>query len=117
MKVDKAFEKKMDEKFKAWWEPFIETNVTLREVIKDELSISCIRWLFHIGFSLGSDAGAEYGSKQGLKAAQTIVSEIRAYYSEDIFPKDSKTVDAQSADMARITCDNIDTELEKLRSE
>ena len=103
MKVDKAFEKKMDEKFKAWWEPFIETNVTLREVIKDELSISCIRWLFHIGFSLGSDAGAEYGGKQArIKALDWVKNEIK---------------ELPEGGVDSLLIYRIDTELKKLRSE
>ena len=113
MKVDKAFEKKMDEKFKAWWEPFIETNVTLREVIKDELSISCIRWLFHIGFSLGSDAGAEYGSKKArIKTLEEIYKKIEEINTHNIVTKKINTVYV-GAKLAEY----IDTEIKKAKDE
>ena len=49
--------------------------------------------------------------KEVIEDSVKKILKFREHYSEDIFPKDGKTVDARSADMARITCDNIVKEL------
>ncbi len=50
-------------------------------------------------------------------AWEQAVHEIRSYYPTDIFPPDSKTVDAKSAAWARQICDNIIERARELEEE
>ena len=88
----------IDKAFKLWWNGV--GKFFHKEIKKDAFT-----------------AGYKQSRIDTLEEALKIVAKVRSYYSEDIFPKDSKTVDAQSADMARITCDNIDTELKKAKDD
>lgn len=40
------------------------------------------------------------------KVVHSII-EVKSWYPESVFPKDGKSIDCKSADMARLTCDNI----------
>jgi hypothetical protein len=45
------------------------------------------------------------------------VVNVRSHYPEDVFPEGGTTIDAQSASMARLTCDNIALEARRLAVE
>lgn len=51
--------------------------------------------------------GAEFAESLLKLDFEAAVSEVKAWYPEDIFIPGGQSLDAKSADMARKTCDNI----------
>lgn len=52
-----------------------------------------------------------------LQAIEAAVDYVRSLYPEDVFPPDSDSIDAKSAKWARMVCDNIKREAEKIEEE
>lgn len=49
----------------------------------------------------------------GWRLAFEAIAEVRAWYSEKIFPESGTSKDCESASLCRLTCDNIKRKLEE----
>ena len=49
-----------------------------------------------------------------LPLAYEAIKKVKDMYPTDIFPKDGENLDCKSAEMARVTCDNIKRELDEM---